>query len=93
MHEHIGAAKRKHRVMEFTVMWTPGHEGIPKNKQANAEAKKAVQGESSVESQLPEGLRGEIPASRSALKLNHLRHVRANMKDLFRASPRCQRTR
>ena len=72
VHKQIGEVQWKHRGMRIMVRWTPGHEGILENEKSDAEAKKAVQGRLSPINWLPTSCSGEIPASRSATKQNHM---------------------
>src|SRR5579863_6174974 len=56
---------------KLTVCWAAGHEGIMGNEMADAEAKKAAAGLSSLKSSLPPYLRKPIPQNPAALKRQH----------------------
>lgn len=58
--------KTKGKKYSLTVRWTAGHVGIPGNKIADEEAKKAANGNSSDASQLPKLLRKPLKRSKSA---------------------------
>ena len=58
--------KSKGKKYSLTLRWTAGHTGIPGNEEADEEAKKAAEGMSSDEQQLPKLLRKTLKRSKSA---------------------------
>jgi ribonuclease HI len=58
--------KTKGKKYALTFRWTPGHSGIPGNKEADIEAKKAAEGVSSDQANLPKTLRRQLKRSKSA---------------------------
>ncbi|OCH84476.1 hypothetical protein OBBRIDRAFT_713417, partial [Obba rivulosa] len=57
LHSMVDQARKKHRHMDLTLRWVPGHEGIHGNEMADREAKKAAEKKSSDPSRLPRLLR------------------------------------
>src|SRR5882724_7207549 len=72
---HLTLAQCKCGNMGFVLRWTPGHNGIHKNKRADEEAKRAGSSKSSPVCLLPKACRGDIPVSRSA-------HIRGTYRTL-----------
>jgi len=60
--------KRGNTNHKLTLRWTAGHEGIPGNELADAEAKKAASGLTSDKHSLPAYLRKTLPRNPAALK-------------------------
>ena len=54
---------RKKEVIDLRLIWVPGHHNFTPNEKADEEAKKAAQGNSSDQKQLPPFLRKRIPHS------------------------------
>lgn len=75
-----------HKGIAVGVMWTPGHEGIEGNERADAEAKRASQGQSS--QRLPPYLRKPLRISKSAWKQELQRRLKEDIKAQFEKSPR-----
>jgi len=91
LHEQIRQLQCRHRGLVIELRWMPGHEGLPENECADAEAKKVAQGDSSPRQHLPELCRRDIPASRSAARQDHMKKLKAKAKTLFDMSPRCHK--
>jgi len=92
LHNQICEAQRRHRRMALMVRWTPGHKGIKGNERADDEAKRAAQGESSTDSQLPLHCRGLLPYSKSAAIQHYLKRLKREVASSFSKSSRYQRT-
>lgn len=88
LHARIEAAKRKHRRLDLTMRWVPGHMDIEGNELADKEAKKAAAGNSSDQARLPRTLRKGLPASKSALKRTFEAKLKVKALESWRASPR-----
>jgi ribonuclease HI len=77
---------------DVEFVWTPGHEGIEGNENADKEAKRAAQGESSPLPNLPPFLRKKpLPTSISATRQVMKKRVKAAWKDEWSNSPRYAR--
>jgi ribonuclease HI len=66
-HKQLDMVWNKHRNVDLTIRWTPGHAGIEGNKAADEEAKRALQIGSSPHNELPTPLRHTMPHSKSAV--------------------------
>lgn len=81
----------KHREMELTLRWVPGHMHITGNEKADAEVKKAATDGSSPLHKLPAPLRKTLPQSKSAAKQEYHRKVKAAAMEHWVNSPRSNR--
>ena len=74
--------------LHITVAWTRGHDGNKGNEAADAEARKAAQGDVSPPSKLPKYLRKPLPHSFSALRQAHRAKTCKRIAADFARSPR-----
>ena len=68
LHSSVAATRKKHRDLELTLRWVPGHQDVAGNEQADTEAKLAAAGDSSSIRLLPTALRRTLPVSHSKAK-------------------------
>ena len=66
-HDGWAKAKKRHRNLQLTIRWVPGHEGVWGNEEADRLAKAAVGEGSSAAKRLPATLRKALPRSKAAL--------------------------
>ena len=90
LHQQIAGAWCKHPSIEIEVRWMLGDEGILGNERADLEAKRAAEGSSSEERQLPRLCRQKLPVSWFATLQHHRNIVHIKVKEWFKSSPRCQ---
>ncbi|OCH93909.1 hypothetical protein OBBRIDRAFT_709963, partial [Obba rivulosa] len=93
LHAEVDRARKKHRHMDLTLRWIPGHEGVHGNEVADREAKRAAESKkkSSDPSLLPRILRRKLPSSSSKLKQTHTALLKTKAKALWQGSPRARR--
>ena len=75
-------------VVDLRLMWVPGHVDFEPNERADAEAKKAAQGDSSPAKYLPAFLRKHLPFSSSALQQEYTARLQKRWKRRWKSSPR-----
>jgi ribonuclease HI len=91
VHEGARAAKKRHENISMDMRWTPSHAGVEGNEKADAEAKKAAQGQSSSDSHLPKSCRGILPRSKAAAKQSFQKKLKDEASTAFAKSPRFAR--
>ena len=95
-------APGQHLVLAFTqaadntkaklmIWWISSHSNVKGNEYADKPAKEAAEGKTSPHKQLPPTLGEALPASTSAIKQEHLTHLKHKWKSTWRKSPRHQR--
>ncbi|KAF8152975.1 hypothetical protein B0H34DRAFT_662380 [Crassisporium funariophilum] len=82
-HKRLAMVMGRHREMEMTIRWTPGHVGIEGNEAADEEAKKAAQEGSSPMAELPAPLRKKLPYSRSAVKQEYMQKIKDKAQQVW----------
>jgi len=88
LHDLTEALNRRHRQLQLTFRWVPGHEGVVGNERADQEAKQAARGLSSPTADLPKCLRDTLPASVSKVKQNLTAKLKNNALSSWQRSPR-----
>ena len=84
---------RLKRYCRVEFIWTPGHEGIFGNETADAEAKKAAEGESSIPKSLPQFIRQKpLPISIAATRQTLKKHAKLRWKNEWFDSARYEKT-
>ena len=76
---------------KFALKWIAAHEGVTGNERVDEEAKRAAQGESSPDEELPPILRKRLPVSASALKQEFAETQKARWLEAWTTSPRFAR--
>ena len=69
------------------MRWVPGHKGLEGNERADAEAKKAAEGNTSEETDIPIKLRGLLPKSRAAEIQQYQRELKTKVNFLSHHMP------
>jgi len=75
------------------LCWMPGHVGIKGNEEADVEAKKATEGQTSRPDKLPHTLKNKIKISKSALNQSFKEKRRKEWKEEWSKSPRYKRAK
>jgi ribonuclease HI len=92
LHQLDITQKRGTRV-KMKIQWSSGHDGIEGNEKADEEAKKAAEGDTSPEEDLPKFLtKKPLPASISALRQRYNEKLIMRWKERWNSSPRKTRT-
>ena len=78
--------------MALFIRWTPGHCNIKGNEAADEAARKATEGDTTPEGELPKHLRGTMPQSKSARRQAFHAKLKKMAASLWKRSPRHQRT-
>jgi hypothetical protein len=87
LHENFKALKKKHPNINITIRWTPGHEGIEGNENADEEAKKVITAGSSDVNTLPKMLKKPLPHSKSAIRWAYSEKLKKCAQKLWEMSP------
>jgi hypothetical protein len=87
-HQRLQMVTGRHKDMDLTVQWTPGHVGIQGNERVDEEAKRAAQEGSSAPHMLPAPLRRTLPRSKSALKQAYQKKLKLAAQRVWHMSPR-----
>jgi len=83
--------ERNSKNFRITVRWTAGHSGIEGNEKADAEAKRAAEGNSSNKAELPRYLKKKLKKSISALRQTYSDGVNKEWNEKWRTSERYNR--
>jgi len=90
-HRQQASLVGKHQIMAMLIRWTPGHRDITGNEAADMAARKATEGDTSAEHQLPKYLRNGLPDSRSAVQQAFNAKLKRLAAKVWERSPRYQR--
>jgi len=87
-HEQVDIMQQRHPRARMVLRWTLRHVGMAENERADAEAKRAARGESSLGDQLPRSCKRKIQKSKLAeIQWNH-KEVKTEAATFLAKSPR-----
>ena len=87
IHDMILCLKRKHCCLHIHLEWVPGHRGVGGNEPADCKAKAAVEGLSSMATELPLLLHHHLPASMAAFIAHRRTMLLQRWRDEWLSSP------
>ena len=90
-HKQIDALMKRNRDVKITIRWSPGHEGIKGNEEADEVAKEAAAGTSNVGKTLPPFMRKALPLSKSALKQEFNKKLKSAAQEAWNRSSQAKR--
>ncbi|KAF8514914.1 hypothetical protein JB92DRAFT_3115324 [Gautieria morchelliformis] len=90
VHRQIQGVVQQQAGAKVVMRWVPGHEGVEGNKRVDEEAKKAVKGETSEESQIPIECQGVLLISRAAENQRHNAELKRSAQETFTKLPRAR---
>jgi ribonuclease HI len=88
VHRQLHGVAESQAGARVVMRWVPGHEGVEGNERADEEAKKAAQGETSHEWDIPIECRGVLPISKAAETQRHNAKLNQEARAIFAKSPR-----
>ena len=87
LHKSLEGVRNQHPGIKIMVRWTPGYEGVEGNERADEVAKGAIMEGSSDQKTLPKPLKKMLLYSKSALKWDFSKKLKAQVQKLWEASP------